>query len=59
MVFLMPLYAELNSGEILGIGFANAKTFVRRLNNYGITREEFNLAMQKLDNLDNLTKENN
>lgn len=46
-------------GEILGIGFANAKTFVRRLNNYGITREEFNLAMQKLDGLNNLSKENN
>ena len=35
-------------GALLGIGFANAKTFLRRLNNYGITREEFNLALAKL-----------
>ena len=35
-------------GAILGIGFANAKTFLRRLNNYGITRDEFNEALAKL-----------
>lgn len=35
-------------GAILGIGFANAKTFLRRLNNYGITREEFNRALETL-----------
>ena len=28
-------------GRQLGLGFANAKTFLRRLNTYGITREEF------------------
>ena len=28
-------------GAQLGIGFGNVKTFVRRLNNYGVTREEF------------------
>ena len=28
-------------GAILGIGYGNVKTFVRRLNNYGVTREEF------------------
>ena len=28
-------------GRALGLGFANAKTFLRRLNTYGITREEF------------------
>ncbi len=28
-------------GEALGIGYGNTKTFLRRLNNYGITREEF------------------
>lgn len=39
-------------GAILGIGFANAKTFLRRLNNYGITRAEFNHALEKL-NLEN------
>lgn len=36
-------------GAILGIGFANAKTFLRRLNNYGITRDEFNQALAKLN----------
>ena len=39
-------------GAILGIGFANSKTFLRRLNNYGITRDEFNKALA------DLTKEN-
>ena len=28
-------------GKKLGIGFANAKTFLKRLNTYGVTREEF------------------
>ena len=28
-------------GAALGIGYGNVKTFVRRLNNYGVTREEF------------------
>ena len=28
-------------GAALGIGYGNVKTFVRRLNNYGITRAEF------------------
>lgn len=36
-------------GAILGIGFANAKTFLRRLNNYGITRDEFNSALAQVD----------
>lgn len=35
-------------GEILGIGYGNTKTFLRRLNNYGITVEEFNTAFNKL-----------
>lgn len=35
-------------GNELGIGFANAKTFLQRLNRYGVTREEFNLALDKL-----------
>lgn len=37
-------------GAILGIGFANAKTFLRRLNNYGVTREEFDNALKQLNN---------
>jgi ribonuclease M5 len=28
-------------GATLGIGYANAKTFLQRLNNYGVTRAEF------------------
>ncbi|NLP29952.1 MAG: ribonuclease M5 [Clostridiales bacterium] len=28
-------------GSSLGIGYGNTKTFLKRLNNYGITREEF------------------
>jgi len=31
-------------GAFLGIGYANSKKFLERLNNYGITREEFNKA---------------
>lgn len=40
-------------GEILGIGFANAKTFLHRLNNYGVTRDEFEKALAQLDKEDN------
>ena len=35
-------------GAALGLGFANAKTFLKRLNNYGVTREEFATALNKL-----------
>ena len=34
-------------GVELGIGYGNAKTFVKRLNNFGITRDEFIQALQK------------
>lgn len=36
-------------GAVLGIGFANAKTFLRRLNSYGVSREEFENALKTLD----------
>ncbi len=36
-------------GELLGLGFANAKTFLKRLNHYGVTREEFEKAMAALE----------
>lgn len=36
-------------GEILGLGFANAKNFLRRLNNYGVTREEFTAALKEIN----------
>ena len=35
-------------GAALGLGFANAKTFLTRLNHYGITREEFDAAVAML-----------
>ena len=35
-------------GAALGIGYANAKTFLRRLNHYGVAREEFHAALQAL-----------
>ncbi|MBZ2175074.1 ribonuclease M5 [Schnuerera sp. xch1] len=33
-------------GDILGIGYCNAKQFLSRLNNFGITREEFIKALE-------------
>ncbi|MDO5095492.1 MAG: ribonuclease M5 [Peptostreptococcaceae bacterium] len=36
-------------GAILGIGYGNTKQFISRLNNFGITREEFNRAVQQYD----------
>ena len=35
-------------GEILGLGFANAKNFLRRLNHYGVTRAEFDAAIKQI-----------
>nr|WP_330389668.1 ribonuclease M5 [Geosporobacter ferrireducens] len=35
-------------GKWLGIGHANAKQFLNRLNHYGITREEFEAVTKKL-----------
>lgn len=32
-------------GARLGIGYANAKTFLKRLNHYGVTRDEFEAAL--------------
>ena len=34
-------------GDILGIGYCSAKQFLKRLNNYGITRDELETAIQK------------
>ncbi|GAA0125553.1 ribonuclease M5 [Clostridium senegalense] len=36
-------------GNILGIGYGNATQFVTRLNNYGISKEEFIKAMEKVE----------
>lgn len=35
-------------GAILGIGYGNVKTFVKRLNSYGVTREEFLSAINSV-----------
>lgn len=39
-------------GRILGIGYCNAKQFLNRLNNYGITREEFDSAVRRMEERD-------
>jgi len=36
-------------GAKLGIGYANAKTFLQRLNHYGVTRIEFDQALKEMD----------
>ena len=36
-------------GALLGVGYANAKTFLRRLNHYGVTREEFFTALRTVE----------
>lgn len=36
-------------GEILGIGYSNSKQFLNRLNNFGITREEFERALERIE----------
>lgn len=38
-------------GAVLGIGYANAKTFLQRLNHYGITRQEFQQAVAELEQI--------
>lgn len=35
-------------GRQLGIGYGNSKQFLNRLNNYGVTREEFESAVEKI-----------
>ena len=36
-------------GAALGLGFANAKTFLTRLNHYGVSREEFDRALGEME----------
>ena len=36
-------------GDYLGIGYCNSKQFLNRLNNFGITREEFIEALESLE----------
>lgn len=37
-------------GKILGIGYANGKQFLNRLNGYGISREDFEKALKEVGN---------
>jgi len=37
------------AGVVLGIGYANAKQFLSKLNHFGITREEFLEALNRID----------
>jgi len=39
-------------GDILGIGYANSKQFLNRLNNFGVTREEFLKALERMEGYD-------
>ncbi len=36
-------------GQILGIGYGNAKQFLNRLNHYGVSRQEFEEALKKIE----------
>lgn len=36
-------------GHILGIGYGNSKQFLNRLNSFGITREEFLKALERIN----------
>ncbi len=49
-LFGTPQARELRNklGNEIGIGYANTKQFLKRLNNYGITRKEFILAFEKI-----------
>ena len=49
-----PMASERRAriGAMLGVGCANAKTFLKRLNHYGVTREEFSAALAELDQLE-------
>lgn len=39
-------------GAILGIGYSNSKQLLNRLNNFGITREEFIKAVERIEKED-------
>ena len=39
-------------GAILGIGYSNSKQFLNRLNNFGVSREEFDRAIERIGIVD-------
>lgn len=42
-------YRRNELGKSLGIGYSNAKQFLSRLNNFSVTREEFNAALKNTE----------
>lgn len=42
-------YRRDEIGKILGLGYGNSKQFLNRLNNYGVTRDEFENAVGIID----------
>ena len=36
--------------DILSIGYSNGKGLLNKLNSYGISRDEFNLAIEEVNN---------
>lgn len=55
-LFFFRLTGTIESGErreqigkLLGIGYGNAAAFLSRLNNFGITKEEFAKAIKKME----------
>ena len=45
-------------GKELGIGYCNTSQFLNRLNDYGITKEEFKEAISKVNNIIDKEKHN-
>jgi ribonuclease M5 len=45
-------YRRAILGKILSIGYCNSKQFLKRLNNYGISRNEFEIALERIENID-------
>ena len=40
------------AGAVLGIGYGNAKQFLKRLNHYGVTRAEWERAVRQIEEVD-------
>jgi RNAse M5 (EC 3.1.26.8) len=38
-------------GKLLGVGYGNSVAFLSRLNNYGISKEEFVKAIKKMEEI--------
>lgn len=47
-----------DAGDILGIGYCSAKQFLKRLNSFGITRDELEEAIKKINDSELTTDKN-